>query len=349
MSVTDPENTTIPLGSQTETTVIPQKTIGLTDEGWRRTSYSLCLAFALILPFMFEGFTTFQFTLAGIYAIAILGLNLLSGFNGQLSLGHSTFYGVGAYTSAILMDKYEVLAYWTIPVAAIVCLIFGFLFGLTVTRLEGLYLALATFALAIATPQILKSKHVEDLTGGVQGLDVFKPDVPSAIPLEPDQWWYYVMLICLLLMLWFTKNLVNSRSGRAMVAIRDNPIAARSMGINTTLYKALTFGCSGLYAGVAGALSAIVIEFVAPDSFTFILSFFFLTGMVIGGLASIPGVIFGALFVLFLPNIAEDFSKNLAYAIFGIMLILTVYLMPSGSAGLFRMIIARIKQKLNQF
>ncbi|MBF0277654.1 MAG: branched-chain amino acid ABC transporter permease [SAR324 cluster bacterium] len=324
------------------------KTIGLTDVEWRRLAFVLSLSFAVILPFVFEGFTTFQFTLAGIYAIAILGLNLLSGFNGQISLGHSTFYGIGAYTSAIMINQLEVPAYWTIPAAALICLSFGFIFGLTVTRLEGLYLALATFALAIATPQILKSKHVEQWTGGVQGLDVYKPDVPQALPLEADQWWYFVVLGILLLMLWCTKNLVNSRSGRAMIAIRDNPIAARSMGINTSLYKALTFGCSGLYAGTAGALSAIVIEYVAPDSFTFVLSFFFLTGMVIGGMASIPGVIFGALFVLFLPNFAEDFSKNLAYAIFGILLIATVYAMPSGSAGLFSAILTRLKQKLNQ-
>jgi len=346
MLATETENKTSVIGEGLP--AIPSTTIGMTDQGWKRLSYGGCLMIALILPFVVEGFTTFQFTLAGIYAIAILGLNILSGYNGQFSLGHSTFYGIGAYTSAILMDRFEVLAYWTIPVAAIICLIFGFLFGLTVTRLAGLYLALATFALAIATPQILKSKHVEDWTGGVQGLDVFRPDIPSSVPLESDQWWYFVMLACLLLMLWLTKNLVNSRSGRAMVAIRDNPLAARSMGINTTLYKAITFGVSGLYAGVAGALSAIIIEFVAPDSFTFIVSFFFLTGMVIGGMASIPGVIFGALFVLFLPNIAEDFSKNLAYAIFGVFLILTVYLMPSGAAGLFRIILARVKQKLNQ-
>ncbi|MBT6611629.1 MAG: branched-chain amino acid ABC transporter permease, partial [Deltaproteobacteria bacterium] len=128
--------------------------------------------------------------------------------------------------------------------------------------------------------------------------------------------------------------------------IRDNPIAARSMGINSTLNKAIAFGISGLYAGVAGALAAIVIEFVAPDSFTFNLAFLFLTGMVIGGIASIPGVIFGALFVLFLPNFAEDISKNLAYAVFGVLLILTVYLMPSGAAGFFRSFLLRLKKEL---
>ena len=317
---------------------------GLSNTGWYRLSYLLCLAVAILIPFIFSGFTTFQFTLAGIYAIAILGLNLLTGYNGQFSLGHGTFYAIGGYTAAILMNRFELLVYLTIPLAGLLSLGAGFLFGLTVTRLAGIYLALTTFALSIATPQILKSRYLETFTGGVQGLDVFRPKAPSFIPLDLDQWWYFVMLIILLFLLWASNNLINSRSGRAMIAIRDNPIAARSMGINTTLYKAITFGVSGLYAGIAGALSAIVIEFVAPDSFTFIISFTFLTGMVIGGIASIPGVIFGALFVLFVPNIAEEFSKNLAYAVFGLLLILTVYVMPTGSAGLARMIIALLRK-----
>ncbi|MBT4268538.1 MAG: branched-chain amino acid ABC transporter permease [Deltaproteobacteria bacterium] len=323
-----------------------EKIAGLSLSGWRRLALFVGLFVALLLPFIFEGFTVFQLTLAGIYAIAILGLNILTGYNGQFSLGHSVFYAIGAYTSAILVEQFAMSSYITIPIAAIVCLAVGFLFGLTVTRLAGLYLALSTFALALATPQILKHKSLEHLTGGVGGLDIFKPDVPAGIPLEPDQWWYFVMLIILIFMLWATHNLVNSRSGRAMKAIRDNPIAARSMGINSTLNKAIAFGISGLYAGVAGALAAIVIEFVAPDSFTFNLAFLFLTGMVIGGIASIPGVIFGALFVLFLPNFAEDISKNLAYAVFGVLLILTVYLMPSGAAGFFRSFLLRLKKEL---
>ena len=313
--------------------------------GWYRLCCSTCLAIAVAVPFIFSGFTVFQFTLAGIYAIAILGLNLLTGFTGQFSLGHSTFYAVGGYTAAILMSRFELWIYWTIPLAAAMSLGSGFLFGITVTRLAGIYLALATFALSIATPQILKSSYLEAFTGGVQGLDVIRPEVPAFIPLNMDQWWYFVMLVMLLFLLWTTRNLVNSRSGRAMIAIRDNPIAARSMGINTSLYKAITFGISSLYAGIAGALSAIVIEFVAPDSFTFYISFMFLTGMVIGGMASIPGVIFGALFVLFIPNIAEIFSRNLAYAVFGLLLILTVYVMPTGFAGLVRMIVAYMRNK----
>ncbi len=309
----------------------------------RWTALLAALAVALAVPFVFEGFTVFQFTLAGIYAIAVLGLNLLTGFNGQFSLGHSAFYAVGAYTAAILMDRYGLSAYLTIPAAGAVCFVAGFLFGLPALRLEGLYLALATFALAVAMPQVLKSSHLEGLTGGVQGIDLLRPEVPFGLPLTADQWWYFVMLAVLLLMFWLARNLVDSRTGRAMVAIRDNPIAARSMGVNTALYKSVTFGVSGLYTGVAGALAAIVVEFVAPDSFTFSLSILFLIGLVVGGIGSIPGSIFGGLFILFLPNIAEEVSKGLAYAVFGLILILVIYLMPTGVAGLTRSLVTRLR------
>ena len=302
----------------------------------------LLAALAVAIPFLVEGYTAFQFTLAAIYAIAICGLGLLTGYNGQVSFGHSTFFAIGGYTSAILVEELGMSAYLTIPIGGILSAVFGFLFGITVTRLVGLYLALATFALAIATPQILKSSHLEGLTGGSMGLDIFKPEVPAFLALEPDQYWYFVALVFLVFCLWISGNMINSRTGRAMIAIRDNPIAAASMGINTTLYKALTFGVSALFAGIAGALCAIVVEFVAPDSFTFQISFLFLTGMVIGGMASLAGAIYGTLFVLFIPNFAEDVSKNLAYAVFGLFLILAVYVLPRGIAGLVQSVQAKI-------
>ena len=134
---------------------------------------------AIMLPLVSQNFFVFQLTVAMIYAIAILGLNLLTGFNGQFSLGHGAFYAIGAYTAAIMMDQWEIAYYWTLPAAGLICLIVGFLFGLPALRLEGLYLALATFALALAMPQLLKYKHFEDWTGGVQGLVLLKPDAPS--------------------------------------------------------------------------------------------------------------------------------------------------------------------------
>ena len=234
-----------------------------------RASTLIFVLAAFALPFILEDFTLFQFTLAGIYAIAILGLNLLTGINGQFSLGHGAFYALGAYCAAIMITQWDISVYFTIPVAGSVCFVAGFLFGLPALRLEGLYLALATFALAVATPQILKYSHLEHWTGGVQGIDLLKPQAPWSLPLSVDQWWYLVTLIVLLALIWFANNLINSRSGRALMAIRDHAIAARAMGINSALYKSMAFGISACYTGIAGALGAIVIEFVAPDSFTF--------------------------------------------------------------------------------
>ena len=175
------------------------------------------------------------------------------------------------------------------PCAGAVCFVVGFLFGLPALRLQGIYLALATFALAVALPQILKFQPLEPLTGGVQGIALMKPDPPPGVPLNADQWLYYFTLAVLLVMFAGAASLVKSRTGRAIMAIRDHPIAAAAMGINTALYKTLTFGVSALYTGVAGALGAIVIQFVGPDSFPFLLSVSFLVGLVVGGVGSIPG------------------------------------------------------------
>jgi len=300
---------------------------------------------AVILPFVVKNFLIFQLTLAMVYAIAILGLNLLTGFNGQFSLGHSAFFAIGAYTAAILMDQGGVAYYWTLPAAGIACMISGFLFGLPALRLEGIYLALATFSLAVAAPQILKSSPLEPWTGGVQGITIIKPDAPFGLPLNPDQWIYFFTLAVLLALFTGAANLINSRTGRAIMAIRDNSIAARSMGIDVSLYKALTFGVSAFYTGVAGALGAIVIQFVAPDSFTFVLAIGLFVGLVIGGVGSIAGTLFGGLFVLFVPNIAEHISKGLAGAVYGIILILVIYLMPSGAAGLARLIGTKLARR----
>ena len=316
---------------------------------WRRIWLLAALGGAVILSLELEGYDVFLMTQVLIYAVAILGLTLLTGFNGQFSLGHSAFFAIGAYTAAILMDRFELAYYWTVIPAGVVCLGAGFLFGLPALRLEGLYLALATFALAVATPQILKYSHFEDFTGGVQGIDVFKPDPPVAW-IEPDQWYFYFVLVVALVLFWGAWNLTRGRIGRAMIAIRDNPIAAKTMGINTSLYKSLTFGVSGLYTGVAGALSAIVIEYVAPDSFTFLLSVALLIGLVIGGLTSIPGVIFGGFFILLVPNVSEyvaDLSgrvdaKGLSGAAYGVFLILAVYVMPRGAAGFVRWLAAKL-------
>jgi branched-chain amino acid transport system permease protein len=306
----------------------------------RRRTGSLAAAAMVLLvaaaaPLFLKNFLVFQLTLVLVYAIAILGLNLLTGFNGQFSLGHSAFYALGAYTAAILMEFANVPYPLTLPAAAALCFLAGFLFGLPALRLEGLYLALATFGLALAMPQILKLSPIEHWTGGVQGLVVIKPDAPFGVPLSQDQWLFYFTLAVGAVLYVGARNLVRSRTGRAMMAIRDNPIAARSMGINTGLYKSLTFGVSAMYTGIAGALGAIVVQFVAPDSFTFALSVGLFVGLVVGGVGWLPGALFGGAFVLFVPNVAESVSKGLSGAVYGVILILIIYVMPSGVAGLF--------------
>jgi len=312
----------------------------VTGAGVRRAGVLAAVAVACALPLFVSNFRLFQFTQVGIYAIALLGLNVLTGFNGQISLGHGAFYALGAYTTAIMIDKWSVPYGWTIPVAGFLCLVVGFLFGIPALRLEGLYLALATFALALAIPQILK--YFEHWTGGSQGIVLSKPKAPFGLKLSPDQWLYFVTLAVLLVLFWLGANLLRGRTGRAIVAIRDNPIAAQAMGVNNALYKSLTFGVSAAYTGVAGALSALAIAFVAPDAFNVFLSLTLLVGIVIGGLASITGAVFGALFIQFVPNWAQDISKAAPWAIYGIFLILFMYAMPRGIAGSLRLALGRL-------
>ena len=297
-----------------------------------------------VLPEIVSDYRLFLVSTMIIASIAVLGLNLLTGFNGQFSLGHGAFYAVGAYTAAVLMDHLDVPYWATVPAAAIVCFIVGYLFGLPALRLEGHYLALATFALALAVPQILKYKWLEGLTGGVQGIVLSKPEVPFGLPLSEDQWLYYFCLIIMLLLYWAAANILNSRSGRAMMAIRDQYMAADTMGIDTALYKTVTFGISAAYTGIAGALSASAIAFVAPDSFNIFLSIKFLIGLVVGGIGSLTGSVIGGIFYVLVDNSAQSLSQFVkndlglafdlsAYTVFGILLIAIIYVMPMGIAG----------------
>ena len=302
----------------------------------RNIALAVLLVIACALPFLVSNFRVFQFTMVLIYAIVLLGLNMLTGYNGQISLGHGAFYAIGAYTAAILMDRFGVPYWLTIPVAGAVCLVAGFLFGLPALRLEGLYLALATFALGVALPQLMKYKHLEEWTGGVQGIVIVKPDAPFGIPLSADQWLYFFSLAVTVVMFVLAVNLLRGRIGRAIVAIRDHPVAAGAMGVNVAMYKSLTFGVSAMYTGIGGALGAIAVQFVAPDSFNVFLSIAFLVGIVVGGLASIEGAIFGAIFIQFVPNLADQISKAAPWAIYGVFLIAFMYLLPGGIAGLIK-------------
>lgn len=299
----------------------------------RAVVVATAVALACALPFALSDYRLFQLTMVLVYAIALLGLNLLTGFNGQISLGHGAFYAIGAYTAAIAME-HAGLPYWaTIPLAGLVCGVAGFLFGLPALRLEGLYLALATFALALAMPQLLKYRHFEGWTGGVQGLALVAPEAPFGLPLSSDQWLYLFTLAIACMLFAIAWNLLRGRVGRAIVAIRDHPLAAQAMGIDIARFKSLTFGVSALFTGIAGALGAIAVQFVAPDGFTIFLSIIFLVGSVVGGVASIQGALWGALFIQFVPNLADRASSAAPWAIYGLAMIACVYLMPTGVAG----------------
>jgi len=298
---------------------------------WRWAGTAALIAVAVVLPFTLSNYHVFQLTQVMIYAIAVLGLNILTGYNGQISLGHGGFFAAGAYTAAILMHRYGVPYWATLLPAALVCFALGVLFGLPALRFEGPYLALVTLAMAFAMPQLLK--YFDNWTGGKQGLVLTKPMPPPGLGIDRDRWLYLFVLVVLLVAIRVAANLLNGRTGRAFVAIRDHPIAAAAMGINTARYKTLAFGTSTLFTGVAGALAAIVIGFVAPESFTLFLSLSFLIGSAVGGIATIGGAIVGGFFIEFVPNFANDISDAAPWAIYGLTMLLFMYVMPRGVVG----------------
>lgn len=293
------------------------------------------------LPFAVEGFRLFQITQMLIYAIAVLGLNLLTGYNGQLSLGHGAFYAIGAYAVAIVMSHAGLPWWLALPIAAVASFVVGFLFGFPALRLEGHYLALATFGLALTVPALLKNNALSSWTGGVQGLFLEQPAPPEIFADHPDWWWYYVTFVIMLAMFLVARNLVDSRVGRALTAIRDNRPAAEAMGVRAAVFKSTAFGLSALYTGVAGGLSALVVQFVSPDSFPLFLSINLLVGSVVGGVASIPGALLGGVFIVLVPNLASDVSQAATGAIFGVFLIVFIYVLPGGIWGIVRRFTAR--------
>jgi branched-chain amino acid transport system permease protein len=299
----------------------------------------------LVLPAFVSDFRAQQLAYVGIYTIALIGLNVLTGYTGQISLGHGAFMAIGGYTTAILIADHGVKDLWTIPLAALVAGIAGFLFGLPALRLSGLYLALATFAIAVATPAVIKK--FEDFTGGGSGINLFGlPELTGSITpvdvlgqeLNFNNWLYYLswtLAFVLYVLAWL---ILRGRTGRALRAVRDSETAALSSGVDLARYKTLAFGISAAYAGVAGSLFAIATTYVNPDTFPIALSIFLLVGVVVGGLGSLLGVVAGAVFIQFLPTWSQELSKSpgAAAVVYGVILILVMFLLPTGVAGLLR-------------
>ena len=301
---------------------------------------ALLVVLAVIVPFLFGPFRVSQFTLALIYAVAVLGLNLLVGYSGQISLGHGAFFALGAYTCAILLDRTGVPYLLTIPAAALVCFAAGLALGLPALRLHGLYLALVTLAIAIATPVLIR--RFDSLTGGSQGLAVEQPTAPGGLGLADDQFIYFLALVVAAPMFWLAAGMVRRDVGRALIAIRDNETAAKTMGVNLAAVKTRAFGLSAAYAGVAGSLFVFANGFVAPESFTLVVSFSFLAAVVVGGLATVTGALFGALFIVFVPVWASDVDEALSGVIYGAALIACMYVFRGGIVGLLRSAFARL-------
>jgi branched-chain amino acid transport system permease protein len=305
------------------------------------------VAFLALLPHWLSDFRASEVAYVGIYFVAILGLNILTGYTGQISLGHGAFMAIGGYTTAILVGHHNVRDLWTIPLAGLIAGGAGLLFGLPALRLSGMFLALATFALAVALPAVLKK--FDHFTGGTEGIQLFsRPGFTGkgyqnvhglGRTLTFNDWLYYLCWTVAAILFVVAWIILGGRMGRTFRAIRDSEVAAGSSGVNLPLYKTLAFGLSAFYAGIAGSLFALATTFVNPDTFPIVLSLYLVIGAVIAGLGSIWGIAAGALFIQYVPDLASKYvskapgAPSVAYAI---VLIVVVILLPFGLTGLIR-------------
>lgn len=309
---------------------------------------AVALVVLFLLPQQLPAFRVEQVITWMCVAVAAAGLNLLTGYNGQISVGHGALYGLGAYTTAILVTKAGFPPLVTVVVAAVVCFVAGVLIGLPALRIRGLYLALVTLAVATLFPSIIES--FPDLTGGTSGLPIVveqdgcprgRPECRIAwdnpFDLAPDQWRYYLTLVVTIAVFVVTLNLVRSRVGRSLVAVRDNEIAASVSGVDVARTKIITFGVSSAIAGIGGAMLALNQGRVNPTSFTLIVSIFFLVAVVVGGAATVLGPAVGAVVTgLFEDVIGPELPGNFENSvpvILGVLLIVQMLTAPSGIVG----------------
>jgi branched-chain amino acid transport system permease protein len=330
-------------------------------------AFAAFVVFVAVLPVFVSDFKARDYSYVGIYLIALLGLNILTGYTGQISLGHGAFMAIGGYTTAILMAGNEEFGgpisggmkdVWTLPIAGLVAGLVGLAFGIPALRLSGLYLALATFAIAVAMPSTVK--RFEEFTGGGSGIQLFgTPELTGSIAkvefrgvsLTPNDWMYYLAWSIALVAFAVAWLILRGRTGRAFRAVRDSETAAVSSGVSLARYKTLAFGISAAYAGVAGGLFAIASAFVNPDAFPIALSIYLLVGIVVGGLGGLSGLVFGAIFIFYLPLwaqgqdlgsllpdriIVETQKPGGAAIVYGVILILLMFVIPNGVGGLFR-------------
>jgi branched-chain amino acid transport system permease protein len=296
-----------------------------------RARVGIAVAIIALLPAVVPSFLVFDLIYVAAFSIAILGLVILTGMNGQISLGHGAFMALGGYVVAVLAHSAG-WPYWAGILAAMVaCGLFGLVFGLIALRLAGVYLALATFSLAVATPSFLK--HYKSITGGFGGMSLQPVQAPAGIPTDGQHWLYYVSWAVAGLAFAVSALIVRGKFGRALRALRDNPIAAVSFGVNPYVYKTLAFGWSAVLAGLAGAFYAIPTAYVSPDTFTFALSITLLIGAVLGGISTFWGALVGGIVVEFLPLVAQQINAAAPSVVYGVALILVMMFLPDGIVG----------------
>ena len=320
-------------------------------------SWIVVLAVLIALPFYFESFRVEQFCSWMALAIAACGLNLLTGYNGQISVGHGALYGVGAYTTGILITRLDIPLLGATVASAVVCFIAGVIIGLPALRIKGLYLALVTLAVATLFPLIVE--QFSGLTGGGGGLQITSPQmyrgemrerpIKFESPFEGlanDQWKYFVFLGITILCFILSRNLIKSRVGRSLVAVRDNEIAAEVSGVPVARVKILTFGVSAALAGVGGSLFALDQSQIYPSSFTIVVSIYFLVAVVVGGAASIVGPAIGAVFYgLFSDVLVQQLPERVQpgrAVILGVLLIILMLVAPGGVVGIYRTVQAKL-------
>jgi branched-chain amino acid transport system permease protein len=304
------------------------------ERGMRVLGYALIIGFFLFMPLYVEQLphsSMLKMTVAIQFMMVIIGINLLTGFGGQISLGQSAFFAIGGYSLAVMFREWGTPWGWSLLVGPLLAGGIGFLVGLPALRFKGPYLALATLSLAVTVSPL--AKKLEEYTGGVQGVSMFgKLSIPFWKD-NPDRFFYYLTALLALLLFVFAANLRRGRFGRALIAIRDNETAAASMGINVALYKMTVFGIAGAFAGLAGALNGVVIQFVSPDQYSPLLSIRFFVGAVIGGIATIQGAVIGGLFQQFIPDITLQVNRSAPDAIQAAILIIVMYTMRNGVVG----------------
>jgi branched-chain amino acid transport system permease protein len=323
---------------------------------WLLVAAAVLLLYAFA-PRLVSDFHSRELARAGVFFIAIVGLNLLTGYTGQISLGHGALMAIGGYTTAALVVHEHWRDVWTIPLAGLAAGIVGFVIGLPALRLSGLYLALATFAFAVAMPSLLRK--FSGLTGGGQGLRLLEQAPLQVTGLSgtvtvfghtttQNHFLYYLTWGIGLLGFVAAWLVVRGRLGRTFRAVRDSEVAAVSAGVDLARTKTLAFALSGVYAGVAGSLLAIQDEIVNPLSFTFLLSILILVGAVVGGLGSLPGMALGAFFVQYLPDLSTHVSNKPGVPdfVYGAAIILVMILLPTGAGGLLRRLASPLTTRL---